>query len=50
MADLKTVADQMGSPRPKTAIVREGLRSVEGVLKHFAGNRNLAGVRGLIGD
>lgn len=50
MADLKTVADQMGSPRPKTAIVREGLRSVEGVLKQFAGNRSLAGVRALIGD
>ena len=50
MADLKTVGDQMGSPRPKTAIVREGLRSVEGVLKQFAGNRSLAGVRALIGD
>ena len=50
MADLKTVADQMGSPRPKTAIVRESLRSLEGVLKRFAGNRNLASVRTLIGD
>ena len=37
MADLKTVADQLGSSRPKTAIVREGLRSLEGVLKQFAG-------------
>jgi hypothetical protein len=50
MADLKTVADQMGSSRPKTAIVREGLRSLEGVLKRFAGNKNLAAVRALIGD
>jgi len=50
MADLKTVADQLGSSRPKTAIVREGLRSLEGVLKRFAGNKNLAAVRALIGD
>jgi hypothetical protein len=50
MADLKTVADQIGSPRPKTSIVREGLRSLEGVLKPFAGNRSLASVRALIGD
>lgn len=50
MADLKTIADQLGSPRPKTAIVRESLRSLEAVLKRFAGNRNLADVRTLIGD
>ena len=50
MADLKTIADQLGSSRPKTAIVREGLRSLEGVLKQVAGNRNLARVRALIGD
>ena len=50
MADLKTIADQLGSSRPKTAIVREGLRSLEGVLKQVAGNRNLASVRALIGD
>jgi hypothetical protein len=50
MADLKTVADQLGSSRPKTAIVREGLRSLEGVLKQFAGNKNLACVRALIAD
>jgi len=50
MADLKTIADQLGSSRPKSAIVREGLRSLEGVLKQFAGNKNLACVRDLIGD
>jgi len=50
MADLKTIAYQLGSSRPKTAIVREGLRSLEGVLRQFAGNRSLAGVRALIGD
>jgi hypothetical protein len=50
MADLKTVLAQLGSPRPKTAIVREGLRSLEGVLKQFAGNSSLAFVRALIAD
>ena len=50
MADLKTIAGQLGSPRPKTALVREGLRSLEGVLKRFAGNRSLASLRALIGD
>ncbi len=50
MADLKTIADQLGSSRPKTAIVREGLRSLEEVLKQFTGNRSLAGVRAMIGN
>jgi hypothetical protein len=50
MADLKTIAAQLGSSRPKTAIVREGLRSLEEVLKRFAGNPGLAGVKALIGD
>jgi hypothetical protein len=50
MADLKTIADQLSSPRPKTAIVRESLRSLEGVLKRFVGNQSLAEVRALIGD
>jgi hypothetical protein len=50
MADLKTIADQLGSPRPKTAIVRESLRSLEAVLKRFAENRSLADVRALIGE
>jgi hypothetical protein len=50
MADLKTIVDQLASPRPKTAVVRESLRSLEGVLKRFAGNRNLEDIRTLIGD
>jgi hypothetical protein len=50
MADLKTIADQMGSSRPKTAIVREGLRSLEGILKHVPGNRSLESIRTMIGD
>jgi hypothetical protein len=48
VADLKTVTDQLGSPRPKTAVVRESLRSIEGVLKRFAGNAQLADIRALI--
>ena len=48
VADLKTVADQLGSPKPKTAVIRESLRSIEGVLKRFAGNKHLADVRALI--
>lgn len=50
VADLKTVADQLGSPRPKTAVVRESLRSIEGVLKRFAGNKSLAEIRALLAD
>ncbi len=50
LADLKTIAHQLGSSRPKTAIVREALRSLEGVLKQFSGNPSLAAVRALIAD
>jgi len=50
MADLKTITGQLGSPRPKTAVVRESLRSLEGVLKRFAGNKSLAEVKALIGE
>jgi hypothetical protein len=48
VADLKTVADQLGSPKPKTAVIRESLRSIEGVLKRFVGNKCLAEIRILI--
>lgn len=48
VADLKTVADQLGSPKPKTAVVREVLRSIESTLKQFAGNPHLADIRALI--
>jgi hypothetical protein len=48
VADLKTISDQLSSPKPKTAIVRESLRSIEGVLKRFAGNKHLAEIRSLI--
>jgi hypothetical protein len=50
VADLKTVSDQLGSPRPKTAVIRESLRSIEGVLKRFAGNKHLTDIRTLIAE
>jgi hypothetical protein len=50
VADLKTVADQLGSPRPKTAVVRASLRSIEGVLQRCEGNKHLADVRALIAE
>jgi hypothetical protein len=49
MADLKTIADQLGSSRPKTAIVREGLRSLAEILTHVPGNKNLDRIKALIG-
>jgi hypothetical protein len=50
MSDLKTITDQMGSPRPKTAIVREGLRSLEAILRQVPGDKILQNVKVLIGD
>jgi hypothetical protein len=50
VADLNTVADQLGSPRPKTAVVRETLRSIEGVLQRVAGGGHLAGLRALLAE
>ena len=37
MADLKTIDAQMGSSRPKTAIMRECLRSVKALLNNAGG-------------
>jgi hypothetical protein len=50
MADIKTIACQLDSSRPKTAIVRECLRSLEVVLEGFKDNKCLIEIRGLIGD
>jgi hypothetical protein len=50
VADLKTIADQLASPRPKTAVIREGLRSIEGTLSRFTGSKQLADVRRLIAE
>lgn len=49
MADLKTIEAQLGSSRPKTAIVRQCLLSIGGVLKTKP-NHSLNGiVNGLLG-
>jgi hypothetical protein len=50
MADIKTIACQLDSSRPKTAIIRECLRSLADVLKGCEDKRRLAEIRGLIGD
>ena len=50
MADLKTIDAQLLSSRPKTAIVNECLRSVQGLLD-AAGHKEVAGDVGrLLGD
>lgn len=48
VADLKTVSEQLNSPRPKTAIVRECLRSIEALLKPVEKRLDLVGIRYLI--
>jgi len=49
MADLKTIEAQLSSSRPKTAIIRECLRSLKEVLEATAENETLAKIRGLLG-
>jgi len=48
MADLKTIEAQLDSSRPKTAIIREGLRSVLGVMENVKDNRILGRIRKLV--
>jgi hypothetical protein len=50
MADLKTIDAQLGSSRPKTAIIRECLRSIKEVMEAVGNNDSLAKVRGLLGE
>jgi hypothetical protein len=50
MADLKTIDAQLGSSRPKTAIIRECLRSVLAVCKHTGDNNISDRIRALIGN
>lgn len=50
MADLKTIEAQLSSSRPKTAIIRECLRSLEEVLEGSAESEILAKIRGLLGE
>ena len=50
MADLKTIDVQLGSARPKTAIIRECLRSIKGVLEGVGNGESQAKVRALLDE
>ena len=50
MADLKTIDAQLGSSRPKTAIIRECLGSIKEVLEGAGSGESLLKVRGLLGE
>ena len=50
MADLKTIDAQLGSSRPKTAIIRECLRSIKALLEAQPESENLLKVNGLLGE
>ena len=50
MADLKTIDAQLESSRPKTAIIRECMYSIGGVLKSTANSGLYSKVNGLAGD
>jgi hypothetical protein len=50
MADLKTIDAQLGSSRPKTAIIRECLRSLKSILEAASEGEILVKVRGLLGE
>jgi hypothetical protein len=49
MADLKTIDAQLESSRPKTAIIRECLRSVLAVCKNSGDNKIFDRIRTLVG-
>jgi len=48
MADLKTIDVQLDSPRPKTAIIRECLKSLKNVLEAAGADKCLARVNALL--
>lgn len=50
MADLKTIDAQLGSSRPKTAIIRECLRSIKEILEILGNSDSLVKVRALLGE
>ena len=50
MADLKTIEAQLGSSRPKTAIIRVCLFSVQAVLKNSGDNKIFNRRRILVGS
>ena len=50
MADLKTIDAQLGSSQPKTAIVRECLRSMAATAKNSAGNALYGRLKAMLCD
>jgi len=48
MADLKTIDAQLESPRPKTAIIRESLKSLKDVLVMSGADKGLVGINALL--
>jgi hypothetical protein len=50
MADLKTIDAQLGSSRPKTAIIRECLRSIKAILEAQTETECLLDVKRLLGE
>jgi hypothetical protein len=50
MADLKTIDAQLGSSRPKSAIIRECLGSLKETLEGLAESESLVKIRGLLGE
>jgi len=50
MADLKTIDAQLGSSRPKTAIIRACLRSILAVLTNSGDNQISERIRRLVGS
>ena len=50
MADLKSIDAQLSSPNPKTAIIRECLQSIKGVLQAVKDADGLSVVTALLGE
>ena len=50
MADLKTIDAQLGSSQPKTAILRECLRSIKEILEAQRDHESLLKVKELLGE
>ena len=50
LADLKTIDAQLGSSRPKTAIIRECLRSLKETMESVGNSDCLGSIRTLLGE
>lgn len=50
MADLKSIDAQLGSARPKTAIIRACLHSISGVVKGTTNSSLYGRISGLLGE